>query len=89
MDSIEKDGGAAGADLSCGKGLQGLVDEAVSALAVESIRHLNTDLLRASGTFGAGVVVAERASAHGGRLAMEPAGHDVTAFVDHEFLSCG
>jgi len=71
------------------KGLQGSVNDGLSAFAVEPVRHCDADFARASGTLGAGVKVTERAAAHGGRLAMEPAGHDVTTFVDHEVLSCG
>ena len=71
-----------------GKGLKGSVDGGLSGFAVEPVRHFNANLVRAGWTLGAGVEVTERAAAHGGRLAMESAGHDVTTFVVHEVLSC-
>jgi len=89
LDSVEEDCGAAGTDVAGGKGLQSSVDDDLSAFAVELVGHFNAGLARASGTLGACVEVTERAAAHGGRLAMESAGHDVTTFVDHEVLSCG
>jgi hypothetical protein len=88
LDPVEEDSGAAGADVSGGKGLKGSVDGGWSGFAVEPVRHFNADLVRTGGTLGAGVEVTERAAAHGGRLAMESAGHDVTTFVVHEVLSC-
>jgi len=45
--------------------------------------------LLSSRALGAGVEVAEGAAAHGGRLAMESAGHTGTTFGDHEVFSCG
>jgi hypothetical protein len=72
-----------------GKSLQGSVDDGLSAFAVEPVGHWDADLVRASGTLEAGVKVTERVAAHGWRLAVGPAGHDVTTFVDHEILSCG
>jgi hypothetical protein len=39
------------------------------------------------GALGAGVEVAEPTAPHGGGLAVESAGHDVTTFVGHEVLS--
>ena len=89
LDSVEEDRGAAGTDVPGGKGMQSSVDDDLSAFAVEPVRHFNAGLTWASGTLGTGVEVTERAAAHGGRLAMESAGHDVTTFVDHEVLSCG
>jgi hypothetical protein len=75
--------------VSGGKGLKGSVEEGLSAFSVEPVGHFNANFARAGGTLGAGVEIAESATAHGGRLAMESAGHDVTTFVDHEVLSCG
>ena len=66
LDAVEEDSGAAGADLSCGKGLKGSVDDGPSAFAVEPVRHFNTNLVRAGWTLGAGVKVTERVAAHGG-----------------------
>jgi hypothetical protein len=48
---------------------------------------LRCDFALARGALRAGVEVAEGAAAHGGRLAVEPAGHDLTTFVEHEVLS--
>ncbi len=89
LDPVEEDCGAAGTDVPVGEGLHGSVDGDLSAFAVEPVGHFNAGLAWASGTLGAGVEVTERAAAHGGRLAMESAGHDVTTFFDHEVLSCG
>ena len=75
--------------MTSGQGLQGSVDDGLSALAVEQLGYCDAGFARANGTLGAGVKVAKRAAAHGGRLAMESTGHDVTTFVDHEVLSCG
>ena len=88
LDPVEEDSGAAGTDVPGGKGLQGSVDDGLSAFAVEPVRYCDADFARASGTLGAGVKVTERAAAHGGRLARESAGHDVTTFVVHEVPSC-
>ena len=89
LDAVEEDSGAAGTDVSGGKGLQGSVYDDPSAFAVEPVRHFNAGLAWASGTLGAGVEVTERAAAHGRRLAVESAGHDVTTFFVHEILSWG
>jgi hypothetical protein len=86
---VEEHGSPAGADVPGGKGLQGLVDDGLSAFAVEPVGHCDAGFARASGTLGAGVEVTESAAAHGGRLAVKSAGHDVMTFVDHEVLSCG
>jgi hypothetical protein len=80
---MEEDRGAAGADVSGGKGLKGLVEDGLSAFTVELDGHFDTCLSRASGTLGAGMEVTEDAAAHGGGLAMESAGHDVTTFGEH------
>jgi hypothetical protein len=65
------------------------VDDGLLAFAIEQGGHLNAFLAGTGGTPGAGVKVTEKAAAHGGRLAVESAGHDVTTFVVHEFPSCG
>lgn len=89
LDAVEEDSGTAGADVPGSKGLQGSVDDGQITFAVEPIRYFNAGFAREGGALGAGVKVTERAAAHGGRLAMDSAGHDVTAFLDHVFLSCG
>ena len=61
LDPVEEDSGAAGADLSCGKGLKGSVDDGPSAFAIEPVRHFNADLVRTGGALGAAVEVTERA----------------------------
>jgi len=40
--------------------------------------------MRTGGGLWTGVVVTEGAAAHGNRLAMEPTGHSVTTFGDHD-----
>ena len=47
--------------------------------------------MRTGGGLWTGVVVTEGAAAHGNRLAMEPTGHSVTTFGDHDgpFLGMG
>lgn len=89
LDPVEEDCGAAGADVPVGKGLHDSVDCDLGAFAVEPVGHFNAGLAWTNGTMGAGVEVTEGAGSHGGRLAMESAGHDVTTFFDHEVLSCG
>jgi hypothetical protein len=84
---MEEDAGALGADVSFGKGLKGLVDDGLSAFTVELGGHLNTCLAGADGALGAGVEVTESTAAHGGGLAMESAGHEVTTFGVHGVLS--
>src|ERR1039458_2261934 len=78
LDAVEEDTGAAGTDVSFGKGLQDAVEEGRSAFTVELGRHLNAGLSGADGKLGAGVEVTEIAAAHDRGLAMESAGHDVT-----------
>src|ERR1035437_10726958 len=75
--------------MSSGKGLNGLVDHVRSAFTVEPDGHFNAGLSGADRALGAGVEVAVGAAAHGGGLAMESAGHEVTAFGGHGVLSCG
>jgi hypothetical protein len=80
---MEKGTGAAGTDVSLGKGLNGSVEHGQSAYAVEPDGHFNAGLVRAGGTQGAGLEVTEIAAAHGWGLAMESAGQDVTTFGVH------
>jgi hypothetical protein len=89
LDPVEENCGAAGADVAGGKGLHDSMDDDLSAFAVEPVGYFNAGLAWANGTLGAGVEITERAAAHGGRLAVESAGHDVTTFFDHKVLSCG
>ena len=56
-----------------------MADRLLDAFAVEQGGRLNAFLAGTGGTPGAGVEVTERAAAHGGRLAVESAGHDGTA----------
>ena len=83
LEAVEEDSGAAGTDASGGKSLEGSVDDGLGAFAVEQGGHFNAGLAGRGGMLGAGVEVTERTAAHGGRLAMESAGHDVTTFVVH------
>jgi hypothetical protein len=52
LDPVEEDCGAAGTDVPGGKGLQGSVDDDLSAFAVEPVGHFNTGLAWASGMLG-------------------------------------
>ena len=89
LEAVEENSGAAGADVSGGEGLDGSVEDVLSAFAVELAGDWNADLARAGRALGAAMEVTEGASAHGGRLAVESAGHYVPTFVDHEVLSWG
>ncbi len=85
LQSIEKDGCAAGADLVVGQRIHDLTKGLRDSLAVECGRELNARFgWRAPGwSSAAPVEVAERSAAHGRRLAAEPAGHDVMAGLKH------
>jgi len=88
---VKEHTGTAGADGSAAESCDNLLDDEQRAFAIEPVRDLDADFLGAGGGLGTGVVVAKDGSAHGNRLAMEPAGHYVTTFGDHEvpFLGMG
>jgi hypothetical protein len=87
LEPVEEDCAAAGADVAVGKGFHDSVDEELGAFAVEPVGHFDAGFAGVGGALGAGVEVAEPTAPHGGGLAVESAGHDVTTFVGHEVLS--
>src|SRR5580658_7529243 len=93
LDTLQENPGTASGDAVCGESLDDLIERAKDFVAAESGRHLDTCFERgdgARGPQGTRVEVAEGAAAHGGRLAMNSGGHDVTAFfvASHLAFSC-
>jgi hypothetical protein len=87
LDSAKEHPGAAGADVTGGEGLNNPAKGDLGASGVELIGYFDGGFPGMDRPDRAGVEVAEPIAAHGGRLAMEPTGHYVTTFGDHEVLS--
>ena len=91
LQSVKKDRGATGADVAIGKGLENIAGGVGDSVRIEGLRNLDATFSRgalAGRRNAAAVVIAEGAASHGGGLAAESAGHDVTTGFVHGLPFC-